>query len=325
MDSRLNFIEAGSSHLATSLGEAVRAGFAETPKRLPCRFFYDHAGSDLFEEITRLPEYYLTRCDTEILGEYAEEITGALGDRIALIELGSGSSTKTRLLIEAALRRQGDLHYVPVDISKSFLKCSAEKLLEAYPELTVTALAGEYESALCRLPASDEPRLILLLGSNIGNFSSCEATAFLQKVSACMDSRDGLLVGVDLVKERQVLHDAYNDSAGVTARFNRNLLARINAELGADFDLGSFDHNAPFDEAAARIEMRLVSNKDQVVTIAGIGQCYEFEDGEYILTEWSHKYSSQSVSMLAETAGLKVEREWTDRRNWFAEFLLKKT
>jgi len=324
METRLEFIEVASSHPGNSLTEAVRTGLADRPKRLPCCYFYDHTGSDLFEEITRLPEYYLTRCEAEILSRWSDEITASLGPRISIFEFGSGSSLKTRLLIQAALDRQGSLHYVPIDISKSFLRCSSEALLDTFEGLSITALAAEYNAAMGCLPKDENPRLILFLGSNIGNFTSCEATAFLTGVAERMEDRDGLLVGVDLVKDRKVLFDAYNDSADITAQFNKNLLLRINRELDADFDLSAFKHYAPFDESHSRIEMRLVSERDQTVNVRALGASYEFEDGEFILTEWSHKYTVQSFSMLAESAGLRIVGQWTDPRQWFAEFLLEK-
>jgi dimethylhistidine N-methyltransferase len=324
MHSRLRFQVVDSGRHSAGLAEATAEGLEKKPKNIPCRFFYDDTGSEIFEEITRLPEYYLCRCETEILKTHASAIAKQTGDRISVAEFGSGSSCKTRMLIEAALARQERLHYIPIDISRNFLQSSALTLIERYPQLDVTALAGEYSESIAHLPSCDDPTLYLFLGSNIGNFTSCEAKGFLHLISKAMKPNDRLLIGADMVKDRDVLHRAYNDPAGVTARFNLNLLKRINHELEADFDITAFTHKAPFDEEYARIEMRLVSTIDQRVTIDGLGREIALEDGEYIVTEWSHKYTTNSFSCLAEDAGLEVVGQWQDSRRWFSEFLLRK-
>jgi len=321
---RLRFIDAPPSGPQETFSHRVREGLSRHPPSLPCRFFYDDAGSALFERICALPEYYPTRTERAILAAHAPKMLQAVGaEDLALIELGSGSSVKTRLLIEAVLSRQRRLHYTPVDISRDFLRSSARRLLDEYPGLSVTAVAGEYGDALRVLPAHPDSRLLLFLGSNVGNFEPDEATAFLCGMRRRMQPRDRLLIGVDLVKERAVLEAAYNDAAGVTAAFNKNLLRRVNRELGGDFDLDRWEHRAPWVPEAARIEMWLVSRCDQTVTLAGVERSFRFRQGEGIHTEYSHKYTPEGFAALCGRAGLAVEERWTDEREWFAVFLLK--
>lgn len=310
-----------------TLSQAVVEGLSSSPQSLPCRFFYDDAGSALFEQICSLPEYYPTRTERSILERHADEmIRAAAGDRsLTLIELGSGSSVKTRLLIEAALRRQIGLHYVPIDISGEFLRASAAQLMGDYPPLSVTALAAEYHDALASLPphGDDSPRLFLFLGSNIGNFCPATAADLLTDLRRSMAVQDRLLVGVDMVKDTAVLESAYNDASGVTAAFNKNLLSRINRELGADFDLNLWSHRAPWNGERSRIEMWLVSTCDQIVTLPDENLFFAFRQGEAIHTENSHKYTPHSFQALCTEAGLAIEERWTDPKGWFASFLVR--
>ncbi len=310
---------------------AVADGLLQSRKQLPCRFFYDQTGSEIFEEICALPEYYPTRTERAILERYADEIlttahVAQSDSPLSLIEFGSGSSVKTRLLIEAALRQQPKLTYVPIDISGDFLRESCLTLLEDYPALCVTGLAAEYSDAMQALPEEDlgeGTRLFLFLGSNIGNFTHDEATRFLGRLRAVMRPQDRLLLGVDLVKDRSVLEAAYNDSAGVTAAFNKNLLWRINQELDADFELDCFAHHAPFVEEHSRIEMHLISERAQTVTIDYLELSISFEEGEVIHTENSHKYTPDSFERLCQPAGLHIHQVWTDEREWFSMMLLE--
>lgn len=299
------------------------SGLTATPKRLPPRLFYDHEGSKLFEAITDLPEYYPTRTEQAILEVQADAIVAAAGDGLTLIEFGSGSSRKTRVLIEAALRRQHGLHYVPIDISRTFLRESSQALLAEYPSLTIGALAGEYFDAARALPSAEGPRLILFLGSNIGNLAHDEATDFLTRIRDGMQPDDRLLVGTDMVKDPAILEAAYDDERGVTARFNLNVLARINRELGGHFDLDRFRHEAPWDAAHERIEMRLVSQGRQRVRVDALGAAFDFADGEAVVTEWSQKYTRAGFGALCAGASLEVERTWADERGWFVENLLR--
>jgi dimethylhistidine N-methyltransferase len=297
----------------------VAAGLARIPKQLSCRYFYDREGSHLFEQICDLPEYYLTRAEAEVLRQRAGEVSSRLAAGTTLVELGSGSAAKTRLLIEALLSRQESLRYVPVDISRSMLEETARILLETYPGLEITAIAGEYGDGLRQLRAMPEdPKLILWLGSNVGNFERPDAAAFLRATRETMRTRDRLLVGIDLRKDPGVLEPAYDDSRGVTARFNLNLLARINRELGGHFDLAAFRHRAVYDEEIGRIEMYLVSTRPQRVAIDGLGLQVPFAAGESIHTENSYKYSIAEIEALAEAAGLQTEARWFDAGDRFS-------
>ena len=306
-----------------SFRESVLRGLGDRPKTLPPRLFYDRRGSELFEAITELDEYYPTRTEDAILERHAKAIVSAVGERIALVEFGSGSSRKTRRLIEAALARQERLAYYPIDISRAFLRDSSESLLQEYPRLDVRALAGEYFDVASALPAAQNPRLVLFLGSNIGNLAHGEATEFLRRIRSGMTPDDRLLVGTDMVKDASVLEAAYDDSKGVTARFNLNLLARINRELGGEFDLDRFRHAAPYDTANGRVEMRLVSLVDQKVRIDALDREFVFAAGEAIVTEWSQKYTPESVADLCAGAGLEIAESWSDARGWFTEWLIK--
>lgn len=301
----------------------MREGLGAQPKSLPTQFLYDRRGSELFEQITELPEYYPTRTERSILEGHADEIVEAAGPGAAIIEFGSGSSVKTRLLIEAALRRHGSLRYLPIDISFDFLKSSSQTLLSDYPGLRITALGAEYFDAAEALPGHDGPRLILFLGSNIGNLTREEAVEFLGRVRRNMLPQDRMLVGIDLIKDPNVLVAAYNDRKGVTAEFNRNLLRRINRELDGHFVEGCFRHSAPYDEQEQRIEMRLYSIGDQHVRVDALDQTFDFADGEYIHTEWSHKYTPETFANLCAPAGLRIDHLWTDQRHWFGLALLR--
>lgn len=301
------------------LAREVEAGLTASPKRLPCRFFYDHEGSLLFEAICELPEYYLTRTEKEILLEQAADIAARFSQDPTLVELGSGSAAKTRFLIEAFLHRYGAVRYVPVDISHTMLRESSLALLQEYPNLEIVAVAGEYHDGLRQLQAAAAgPKLILWLGSNIGNFERAEAATFLRRVKEAMTADDRLLVGIDLRKDRAVLERAYDDSQGVTAQFNLNILARINRELGGHFDLEAFRHRAVYDEEIGRVEMYLVSTRAQQVSIDRLGLEVQFASGEAIHTENSYKYSFAEIDALASAAGLSTKCQWLDAGRRFS-------
>lgn len=306
---------------SAELAAAVHQGLAATPKTLPCRFFYDQEGSALFEEICELPEYYVTRTEDEILRSRAAEIVAALPERVDLVELGSGSSRKTRRIIEALLARRPSLRYLPIDISATMLRETAHTLSRDYPRLEVEPLALEYGAALERLSGKRQgPMLVLFLGGNLGNFDPTAAIGFLRQIAAAMEPGDGLLLGLDLHKEASILNAAYDDSQGVTARFNLNLLRRLNRELDADFQLDAFRHRAFYNEGEGRVEMHLVSLHDQWVTIAG--QSVLFRAGETIHTENSHKYTRAQIQSLAHASGFSLQRWWTDERAYFSVNLL---
>ncbi len=322
----VNLIEAPKHYLQQSLKDAVANGFQKTPKSIPALFFYDAAGSQLFEQICKLPEYYPTRTEHKILTDYAEDIISTIPGEVELVELGSGSSTKTRVLFDAILTNQTHLHYIPTDISSDFLLESSIALKNEYDLLSITAIAAEHNDALRLLPkGASQSRLFLFLGSNIGNFEPEAAVNFIGQIRRRMCTEDYLLIGFDLVKDRQLLFDAYNDDAGVTAEFNKNLLLRVNRELDGDFNLDLFDHYAPFIEESARIEMRLISRCAQGVYVEDLGQRFDFEQGEYIHTENSYKYTIEGFGSLCEAAGLMMCKHYLDARSWFAVGLFRKT
>jgi L-histidine Nalpha-methyltransferase len=302
--------------LAGALRTDARAGLTATPKTLPPKWFYDERGSELFEKITLLPEYYPTRAERSILVAAAPEIAAATGAS-ALVELGSGSSEKTGLLLDA-LRDAGSLRsYVPVDVSESALVAAAHRVLASYPELTVDAVVSDFEARL-GLPAPGGPRLVAFLGSTIGNLLPPERAAFLARLRAGLREGDALLLGTDLVKDPAVLLAAYDDAAGVTAAFNKNVLAVLNAELGADFDPDAFDHMAVWDPQEEWIEMRLRAADDQVVHVPGIGLTVRFGAGEQMRTEVSAKFRRAGVAAELAAAGFTMGSWWTDGQDRFA-------
>ncbi len=318
---------AADAALPSDFAADVRAGLTARRKRLSCRHLYDAAGSALFEEICALPEYYLTRAEQEILDARAGEILDACPRGAALVELGSGSATKTRTLLEAALARRGRsramrVRYVPIDISRSMLVDSSRALLAEYAHVEITAIAAEYRAGLRWLERQREPKLVVWLGSNVGNFARGDAARFLRSVRATMTPDDRLLVGVDLRKSRAVLEAAYDDAAGVTARFNLNLLSRINRELGGRFRLDGFRHRARWNERLGRVELELESVRTQVVRIDGLRLEVPFRAGERIYTESSYKYSLGEIARLARGAGFGIAARWLDGRKRFSVNLL---
>lgn len=307
----------------TRIAASVKEGLARRPRRLDCRWFYDEAGSRLFEEICATPEYYVTRAEDEILRDRAGEIAALVPGDAAVVELGGGSATKTRRLLDALLGRQPRLRCVMIDISESALAASARALLAAYPRIELVSICAEYEDGLARLDeVAPAPRLLLWLGSNVGNFHRDEAAAFLGRVRAALAPEDRLLIGIDLRKERAALERAYDDAAGVTARFNRNLLARVNRELGGSFDLAAFRHEARWDEGAGRVEMWLVSERPQRVRIELLDLDVDLAAGEAIHTENSYKYSPAEIEALASAAGFEIAGQWFDRARRFSDSLL---
>lgn len=316
---RFTLITDDTETQARTFAQDVAAGLTASPKWLPYRYFYDHQGSLLFEAICDLPEYYVTRAEREVLQARAGEIASLLPQANTLVELGSGSAVKTRLLLDAFFRSRHALRYVPIDISRSMLTESSLALLQEYPSLEILAVAAEYYDGLRHLKAeTGRPKLILWLGSNVGNLERPEAACFLRLVQATMSHRDRLLVGIDLRKDRTILERAYDDSQGVTARFNLNLLARINHELGGQFDLTAFRHRAVYNEDLGRIEMYLVSTRAQHVAIEQLGLHVAFDAGEVVHTENSYKYSLAEINALAVLAGMRLEAQWFDTGQRFS-------
>jgi dimethylhistidine N-methyltransferase len=316
---RYALIETPSEQEADDFAAAVAAGLSLPDKSLPCRFLYDARGSKLFEAICLTSEYYLTRAEHEILEAHADRIAARFGERITLAELGSGSARKTRLLIEAFLARRAALQYLPVDISRAALEASSKSLLARFPGLEVRAIASEYREGLRLLrETTTSPKLVLWLGSNVGNFDRSEAAGFLRLVRGALAAEDRLLLGVDLRKPRSVLEAAYDDARGVTARFTRNLLVRINRELGGSFEPASFLHRARWLEHEGKIEIHLVSRVQQRVAIAALGLEVDFAKDEAIHMEDSYKYSPAEIDALLKAASLRLQDIWLDRQASFA-------
>lgn len=301
----------------------VGLGLARSPKRIPPKFFYDAKGSALFERITETPEYYPTRTEAELLSQHGNAIVSAAGMPATLVELGSGSARKTRLLLRRLMQGSRAVEYVPIDISSAAIKDLGEKLLAEFPHLRIRAMVSDYHSAMEALAQRKATRkLFLFLGSSLGNYDLLEARALLALVRDAMGKEDRFLLGLDLIKDPDVLHAAYNDAAGVTAAFNLNLLDRINRELGGHFDLARFRHVGLYNAAATRVEMHLESLIDQTVRIDALGRSYPFRRGERLHTENSYKYDPAKITHLLEGTGLRLERQWKDGRGWFAEVLL---
>jgi L-histidine N-alpha-methyltransferase len=306
------------------LAEDVRRGLTTQPKRFLPKYFYDQLGSQLFEAICLLPEYYLTRAENEILARYADEIVNSVAGDITLIEMGSGSASKTRLLIEALLRKQAELLFIPVDISASALDSSSRILLQSYPQLRIEAYAADYFAGLAELEKKQRGRtLALFLGSNISNFDPDEALKFLRALRQVLGDGDALLLGADLKKDKAVLEAAYNDALGVTAAFNLNVLARINRELGGNFDLRAFQHRAFYNDTLGRVEIYIESTREQTVAISQLGIEVQFHEGEQVHTENSYKYDPTDIARLASETGFVHARTWLDGEQRFSSNLLQ--
>ena len=295
--------------------DAVLSGLSAAPRAIPAKFLYDARGSALFDAICELPEYYLTRTETEILRQCVGEIADMAGPGCALIEYGSGSSVKSRLLIEA----MRDLAaYVPVDISREHLDATAARLRRDYPGLRVEPVCADYMT-LARLPVEldgERRRIGFFPGSTIGNLLPDEATAFLRRARGLLGEGGAMVLGADLKKDPRRLHDAYNDAAGVTAQFTLNLLRRMNRELDANFDLSAFSHEAFYNPVEGRIEIYFRSLRPQTVTVAG--RSFAFAEGERVHTEYSYKYDDAGIDALARSAGFTIARTWTDPARLFA-------
>lgn len=299
--------------------DAVLDGLSRTPRAIPAKFLYDARGSELFDAICELPEYYLTRTETGILQSCTPELARLAGPGCALVEFGSGSSVKTRLLLDAM---PGLAAYVPIDISRQHLDATAARLRRDYPKLRVEPVRADY-MALDTLPAdlNGAPRLGFFPGSTIGNLEPQDATAFLRRARRLLGDRGAMVLGIDRRKDPRRLHEAYNDSAGVTAAFTLNLLRRMNRELGGTFDLAGFAHEAFYDPMEGRIEIYFRSLRPQTVTVAG--RTFAFAEGERVHTEYSYKYDDAGIAALARSAGFTIDRTWTDPDHLFAVVYLE--
>ena len=311
------------SDRAPQAAETFRAdvlrGLRATPKELPCKYFYDEAGSRLFEQICELDEYYLTRTELALMHQHAVEMADLLGRDCLLIEYGSGSSTKTRLLLD---HLRNPAAYVPVDLAREHLEQSAQALAAEYPRLNILPLYADFTRPL-PLPPNGKPvarRVVYFPGSTIGNFTPEQTVALLRQTAQLCGSGGALLLGADLQKDPTVLHAAYNDRQGVTAAFNLNLLVRITRELGADFSVDHFWHHALYSPVEGRMEIYLISQRDQWAHVAG--ERFFFAEGEPICTEYSYKYTLAALGRLATAGGFQVGRVWTDERRYFAVLYL---
>ena len=302
--------------VGSDLADDVHKGLGATKKTLPSKYFYDARGSALFEDITRLPEYYLTRAETVILEQFANDIVGSW-QPIEIVELGSGYSVKTKLLIDAMRAAGSGTRYVPMDISEEALYEAAQALGNYYPWLAIDGLVGNFFTDLEKIPRTGT-RLVTFLGSTIGNFPTEVRIRFLKAVAGMLEPEDGFLLGLDLVKSPESLLAAYDDSAGVTAAFNKNILRVVNRELDADFDIDAFDYSATWDETTECVSMGLVAQCDMVVTIGDLGMKIEFEAGELLHNEVSCKFRRGTIAEQLATAGLEISRWWTDPEERFA-------
>ena len=295
----------------------VITGLSSNPRTIPCKYFYDERGAELFQKICELPEYYVTRTEIDILDRCRADIASQLGPNIELIGLGTGAGTKTRILIEAL---KNPAVYIPVDISKKQLRQSTALFRKIFPKLEILPVCADYLQPVVLPSPRHKParNVVYFPGSTIGNFEPDEAVEFLRRIANVCRGGGGLLIGADLKKDTHVLEAAYNDKAGVTAQFNLNLLGRINRELGADFDLGQWRHRAIYNATAGRIEMHLISETDQFVHFNE--HRFHFRRGEKIITEYSYKYAPEEFAALAAKVGFNFVRMWTDDARLFGVF-----
>ncbi|BAT52933.1 hypothetical protein NOS3756_18750 [Nostoc sp. NIES-3756] len=307
--------------VTSTVGSDVVKGLTKTPKSLPPCYFYDDRGSELFERICELPEYYVTRTETAILQQYASEIAQITG-ACELVELGSGNSTKTRILLDAYEQLDYPLHYLPIDVCAGILESSAKQLLQDYSSLKVYALAGTYESALAQLTTRTlSSRMICFIGSTLGNLNPQECDIFLSQIRTSLQTSEYFLLGVDLQKPKEILEPAYNDSQGVTAEFNLNMLEHLNRRFEGDFDTTQFTHWAFYNEAEKQIEMHLKSERSQKVHLKSLNLTVHFAPGETILTEISRKFHLDTIRQQLTAKGLKPIKTWTDKNQWFGVLL----
>ena len=301
-----------------SYAEDVELGLSSTPKTLPCKLFYDEAGSALFEQITRLPEYYPTRTELEILTDRGGEIAERVRPGVTVVELGSGTATKTTTLLQAFARRQLRVQYVPVDISPAALAEARERVQSQCSRVSVRPVVADFSNGFGFLRSIPGRKLVLYLGSSIGNFDPGPAVEMLSQIRKQLVSGDALLLGTDLVKDPSILVPAYDDAQGITEQFDKNILARLNRELGANFNLDFFRHVAIWNPAASRMEINLESLRPQIVDLGVLNRRVRFANGERIHTESSYKYTMPMVRDMLERSGFFFDATWFDHRTWFA-------
>jgi L-histidine Nalpha-methyltransferase len=307
----------------TPLGSEVYQGLTARPKTLSPWLFYDAQGSELFEQITELPEYYPTRTERSILNEHADQIVASAAgcDQLTIIELGAGTATKTGLLLKAAVRRQSEVTYHAIDVSGTALNEAKRRIEAELDGVAVVPRVGDYTEGLGQIEVDGQRRMVLYIGSSIGNFEPADALQLLRDIRKELNPGEKLLLGVDMVKDTQLLLTAYDDAAGVTAAFNKNVLVRINRELGADFNPNLFRHQARWNEGCSRIEMHLESLITQNVVIPALDLEVELQRGETIHTENSYKFRDEGVIEMLERADFHLSDHWTDEREWFGVYL----
>ncbi len=324
INSRLRYFKPESAKSIKTFAEEISRSLNQKEKSISPKFFYDIKGSELFDKICKLPEYYLTRTETNLLKTIGNELEKFVTVDMRLVELGSGSAVKTRLLLDMLTKIQNNTEYFPIDIS-DILQESSQKLLEDYENLSITGVIDTYEGGLEFVENYDDtPNLIVFLGSSFGNFTPEFGFAFLQKISSIMKTNDLFFIGLDLVKDKEVLESAYDDSQGITADFNLNVLSRINDELNANFEISQFEHHSKYNEKEQRVEMYLRSLEDQKVEIKKAELQLDFQKDELIHTEHSHKYSVTQIENIMHKAGFKVEKFWQDSKKPYALFLVSK-
>ncbi len=302
---------------------AVREGLSASPKRLPSWLFYDEAGSALFEQITELPEYYLTRTERGIFESHAREMLTAAGPTLTLVELGAGTASKTSVLIEELLERQSRALFYPIDVSPSALQAAVTQLGQQFPQLRVNPIVADYTGGVEALNRISGRKLVLYIGSSIGNFEPDDSVRILRRIRRSLRAGDALLLGADFAKSSKVLLPAYNDAQGVTEAFNKNILARLNRELDADFDLEAFRHIAIWNKQCSRMEIYLESTRAQTVFLPMLNMDVSFAAGERIHTENSYKYTQEMVDTILRESGFKLEQSWHDRQKWFGVHLAR--
>jgi dimethylhistidine N-methyltransferase len=305
------------------IAEDVLHGLTKLPKTLSPKLFYDAAGSELFERITELSEYYPTATERGILRQYAAEIVQQTGDSHVIVELGAGSASKTTLVLDGFVKTGQPITYYPVDVSAAALDFCSERMSEVLPTIHVVPKVLDFTHAMPQFRQIAGRKLFLFIGSSIGNFEPLEAGLFLKQVRSSMNPGDALLLGTDMRKSSEVLIPAYDDSEGITAAFNKNLLVRLNRELNADFDLDTFAHRIIWNDELSRIEMHLESLRDQVVNVDALALSLEFRKGETIHTENSYKFTMPIIEAIAGNGGFTIEHTWTDPKQWFTVHLLR--
>lgn len=308
---------------SAATASAAREGLTATPKWLPSKLFYDEAGSALFERITELPEYYLTRTERAIFESYAAEILQAAGSSLTIVELGAGTAVKTCILIEELLNRQPRALFYPIDVSPSALQEAATHLGRQFPQLRVNPIIADYTGGVEALNRISGRKLVLYIGSSIGNFELDESVRLLRRIRRTLRTGDALLLGADFAKSSKILLPAYDDSQGVTAAFNKNILARLNRELEANFDLDAFRHIALWNRRCSRMEIYLESEVAQQVFIPALDMDVTFTKGERIHTENSYKYTVVMIETILRESGFKLEKSWHDRQKWFGVHLAR--